>query len=64
MKSKSLRAKYNARRTEIDESLFGTNLFNEGIKPNRSQRNEEELNKVTKMVKEKNYNHPEIALVK
>lgn len=39
VKSKSLRNKYVAKRTEIDEALFG-------IKPNRPTRNEEEFQKV------------------
>lgn len=50
VKSKSLKTKYIAKRTEIDEALFG-------IKPNRPTRNDEEFKKVTEMVKQKNYNH-------
>ena len=35
-----------------------------GIKQNKPKRSEEEFNKVTTMVKEKNYNHPEIGVLK
>ena len=51
IKSRSLKTKYIAKRTEIDEALFG-------IRPNKPARNEEEFKKVTEMVKQKNYKHP------
>lgn len=40
IKSKSLKAKYIAKRPEIDESLFGTTSFIKGIRTNMPQRNE------------------------
>lgn len=46
-----MKAKYVAKRPEIDESLFGTAQPILGIRTNMPQRNEEELKKVTQMVK-------------
>jgi hypothetical protein len=46
-----LKAKYIAKRPEIDESLFGKSDPIIGIRTNMPQRNEEELKKVTQMVK-------------
>lgn len=56
-KSKSLKSKYIAKKSEIDESLFGIRT----VKPERT---EEETRKVTEMVKNKNYNHPEIGVLR
>ena len=56
-KSKSLKSKYVAKKVEIDESLFG-------IRTKKPERTDEELKKVTDMVKNKNYNHPEIGVLK
>lgn len=55
-RSKSLKNKYIAKKSEIDESLFG-------IRKNKPERNDEELKRVTEMVKNKNYNHPEIGVL-
>ena len=38
--------------------------LNAGIRTNKPQQNQEELKKVTQMVKSKNYNHPEIGVLK
>jgi hypothetical protein len=51
LKSKSLKTKYVAKRSEIDESLFGMCSFTLGIRTNLPQKNDEELKKVTQMVK-------------
>jgi hypothetical protein len=37
--------------------------FNSGVKPNKSVRTDEELNKVKTMVKTGNYNHPELVVL-
>ena len=50
--SKSLKVKYQAKKTETDESLFG-------IKPTSTG---EELNKVKVMAKSGNYNHPDLVV--
>lgn len=61
--SKSLKTKYQAKRVEIDETLFGKCGCKSGAKPNKSGRNDEELKKVTSMVKAGNYNHPELVVL-
>ena len=39
-------------------------FIDSGIRTNMPRRNEEELKKVTQLVKEKNYNHRELAVLK
>jgi len=37
-------------------------IFNKGINPNKTQ-NQDELKKITKMVKEENFKHPEVGIL-